>query len=363
MSPRTQESSYLDAGKDGSRVLDERAVERMLEAGTGVVVHTSGSSGVPKSVAIGAAALRASAEATAARIGEGRWVLALPTNYVAGLQVLLRSVLAGTSPVALRGRFTADAFVAATRAASGAAPLLTSLVPAQLATVIEAAEQDAAVRAAAAEYSTVLVGGQALPVPLRERAAALGIRIVRTYGSTETSGGCVYDGVPLDGVEVRAFDGELRVAGPTLADGYLDAPGPTARAFVIDSGIRWYRTGDLGTVSGGVVSVHGRADNVIVSGGVNISLDRVERLVRGVSGLEGAVVVGVEDERWGEASVIVATLATGSDAAALLAEARARVETEIGAPARPRELRAVDALPTLPSGKPDLRAIAALLRD
>ncbi|QTV80097.1 AMP-binding protein [Microbacterium sp. NIBRBAC000506063] len=343
--------------------LDERAVERMLEADTGVVIHTSGSSGVPKRVAISAAALRASAEATATRIGAGRWTLALPTHYIAGLQVLLRSVLAGTSPVALAGRFTAEAFAEATLAASDDSALYTSLVPAQLATLVDAAETDAAIRDAATAYRAVLVGGQSTPVALRERAAALGIRLVRTYGSSETSGGCIYDGVPLDGVRVRVVSGELRIAGPVLADGYLEDPALTARAFVSDAGTRWYRTGDLGTFDAGVVAVHGRVDNVIVSGGVNVSLDRVERVVREVPELSGAVVVGADDERWGQASVIVAALAAGSDAAALLGTARARVEAGLGAPARPRELRAVEAMPLLPSGKPDRGAIAALVRD
>lgn len=340
--------------------LDERAVAGVLDAGSGVVIETSGSTGMPKRVAVSAAALRASAEATAARIGSGRWVLALPTHYVAGLQVLVRSVLAGTSPVTVDGHFTAEAFAAATRAAGDGAPLFTSLVPAQLATVVEAAEQDAGIRAAAASYEAYLVGGQATPVALRERAAALGIRLVRTYGSSETAGGCVYDGVPLDGVTVRAFEGELRIAGPTLAEGYLGNPGLTATTFVADAGTRWYRTGDLGTVHDGIVAVTGRADNVIISGGVNVSLDRVERAVREVPGLESAVVVGAGDERWGQVPVIVAVLPRGSEHDTLLTAARAAAETAVGAPARPRELRVVGAIPMLPSGKPDRRALAAL---
>ncbi len=341
--------------------LDLPAVAAMLEAGTGVVIRTAGSTGIPKRVAVSASALRASAEATIARIGAGRWVLALPTGYIAGLQVLVRSALAGASPVGVEGRFTPGAFLAATRTASGDAPLFTSLVPAQLATLVDAAEVDAGVRAAASSYRAILVGGQSTPLPLRERAARLGMPIVRTYGSTETSGGCVYDGVPLERVEVRAFGGELRIAGPVLAERYLDDPAGTARAFVTDAdGIRWYRTGDLGAVTDGRVEVHGRADRVIVSGGVNVSLDRVERLVHEVPGWEAAVVVGVTDERWGEASVVV--VAGQEHAEVLLTAARARVGDALGAPARPREVRVVDALPLLPSGKPDREAIARMIR-
>ena len=130
--------------------------------------------------------------------------------------------------------------------------------------------------------------------------------IVRTYGSTETSGGCVYDGRPLRGVSVRIVDGEVQIAGPTLAEGYLGDAETTDAVFRRSSdGTRWYLTGDAGIIEDDVLRVRGRIDNVIVSGGVNISLDRVERVVRGIPGLESAVVVGIPDPRWGETSVVV----------------------------------------------------------
>lgn len=338
-----------------------------VPAGAAVVIATSGSSGIPKRVVLSREALRASAEATAERIGSGRWLLALPAGYVAGLQVLVRSVIAGTEPAVLEGGFSARAFTEATlsmlRPAQGAGKierLFTSLVPAQLATLIEAAD-DASVRAALHAYSAILVGGQALPDRLREAAAALGVRVVRTYGSSETSGGCVYDGVPLDDVAVRVVDGELWIAGPMLADGYLGDPPLTERTFVRDErDIRWYRTGDLGIVDDdGVVRVHGRADNVIVSGGINISLDRVERIVRSIPGLTAAVVVGVEDSRWGEASVIVAPRGESlrRSEADQLDSAREAVAAELGKHARPARLIIVDELATLTSGKPDREAI------
>ncbi|WP_270366469.1 AMP-binding protein [Microbacterium algeriense] len=349
------------------------APENVAE-GIAAVIATSGSSGVPKRVALSGEALRASAEATAARIGSGRWLLALPAGYVAGLQVLVRSLLAGTRPESVEGRFSPLSFAEATRSLQRRTPgadlpdLYTSLVPAQVATLLDAAD-DPAVLSALRAYRAILVGGQSLPEPLRERAAAQGAHLVRTYGSTETSGGCVYDGVPLDTVAVRTVDGELRIAGPMLAEGYLGDGELTARAFVRDElGIRWYRTGDLGLVEDGVVRVHGRADNVIVSGGVNISLDRVERVVRRIPGLHEAVVIGVEDERWGEASVIVA--ARGEvlrrSESEQLAQARDAVADEVGKHARPSRLIVVDELDVLASGKPDReairRAVAALHR-
>lgn len=342
-----------------------------VPAGTAVVIATSGSSGVPKRVALSGEALRASAEATAQRIGAGRWLLALPGGYVAGLQVVVRSILAGTEPVALEGRFSPESFAEATLSmlrpaqGDGVPELYTSLVPAQLATLLDAAA-DTPVRAALRAYRAILVGGQALPEPLRERAADLGVRLVRTYGSTETSGGCVYDGVPLESVAVRAVDGELRIAGPMLADGYLGDGELTARTFTHDEhGIRWYRTGDLGLVDDGVVRVHGRADNVIVSGGINVSLDRVERIVRRIPGLGSAVVVGVDDERWGEASVIVAARgeALRRSESDQLDQARAAVAEEIGRHARPARMVLVDELAVLASGKPDREAIRRAVAD
>lgn len=341
--------------------------------GTAVVIATSGSSGIPKRVALSGEALRASADATAARIGAGRWLLALPAGYVAGLQVVVRSLAAGTHPVALSGRFSPASFAESTlsmlRPSSGGSrsipDLYTSLVPAQLSTLLDAAD-DGPVLAALQAYRAILVGGQALPEPLRDRAADLGVRLVRTYGSTETSGGCVYDGVPLDTVGVRTVDGELRIAGPMLADGYLGDGELTAKNFSRDEhGIRWYHTGDLGLLEDGVVRVHGRADNVIVSGGINISLDRVERLVRRVPGLTGAVVVGVEDERWGEASVIVAPRGESlrRSESEQLSHARDVVAEELGKHARPARLILVDELDVLSSGKPDRESIRRAVAD
>lgn len=358
-------------GSSSARMSDTSSEPRAVAAGLPaalsgvepVLITTSGSTGVPKTVVLSPAALRASASATAARIGEGAWLLALPVTYVAGLQVLVRAHLAGTSPAYLDGPFTPDAFVAATHEMPVSAARYTSLVPAQLATLVAAAETEPGVRDAVRSFEALLIGGQALPVPLRERADALGVRVVRTYGSTETSGGCVYDGVPLDGVDVRVMGGELVIAGPTLADGYLGDDALTAAAFPVDrDGIRRYRTGDTGAVEDGVVRVTGRRDNVIVSGGMNVSLDRVEAVVRGVGGLEHAVVIGVADERWGEASVIVVESIEGGDGAALLEAARAAVAEAITPAARPSRL-VRRPVPHLPSGKPDREALRRAIRE
>lgn len=338
-----------------------------VPAGTAVVLTTSGSTGVPKSVVLSRDALTASALATADRIGDGTWLLALPATYVAGLQVLVRSVVADREPAWLTGAFTAQSFaaVAATMVSTvrgERVPAFTSLVPAQLSKLLDAAADDSAVLSALRSFEAILVGGQAIPAAMLERATDAGARVVRTYGSTETSGGCVYDGVPLRGVNVRIEDGEVRIAGPTLADGYLGAPERTAEAFVRDGdGTRWYRTGDVGVIEHDVLRVRGRIDNVIVSGGINVSLDRVENVVRGIPGLQSAVVVGVPDPKWGEASVVVVARgeALRRSESTQLEAARNAVAAEIGAHARPARLVLVDEVPALPSGKPDREAVRA----
>lgn len=336
-----------------------------VRAGTAVVVTTSGSTGRPKSVVLSRDALISSALATADRIGDGAWLLALPAGYVAGLQVLVRAIVTDREPAIMSGAFTPAAFAAAalmmvSTERGERVPTFTSLVPAQLTRLLDAAEEDPAVLAALRSFERILIGGQALPPVVRERAETAGARIARTYGSTETSGGCVYDGRPLGGVSVRIEGGEVQIAGPTLADGYLGNDELTDSVFIRGrDGTRWYRTGDAGIIEDDVLRVRGRLDNVIVSGGVNISLDRVEQVVRTIPGLASAVVVGVADERWGEASVVVTTRgeALRRSEAVQLEEARAAVADEVGPYARPSRLVLVDELPTLPSGKPDREAI------
>jgi O-succinylbenzoic acid--CoA ligase len=328
-----------------------------------LVVETSGSSGMPKRVMLSADALLASAAATESALGgPGQWLLALPTHYIAGIQVLVRSIAAGTTPIRQPpGHFDAALFAALSRELE-APRRYTSLVPAQLARLVDAAQHDSAVRAAVTRFDAVLVGGQALPPALHERALELGVAVVRTYGSSETAGGCVYDDVPIGQTIVRESWGELEIAGPSVAEGYLGDDVLTAEKFHVADGERWYRTSDGGTVVDGRVTVTGRLDNVFISGGVKVSLDRVERLVQSMPGLEGAVVVAADDERWGQVAVVVVEGAAGSaggaGGAGQLARVRDVVIAGAGRAAAPRSVVRVDALPRLSSGKPDRPAIA-----
>ncbi|MBF4608819.1 AMP-binding protein [Curtobacterium sp. VKM Ac-1393] len=326
-----------------------------VRQGVALVVETSGSTGTGKRVALSSEALLAGAAAADAALGgPGSWVLALPTHYIAGLNVLTRSIAAGTTPVVVApGHFDAATFAdAADRVVTGpAAPRrYTSLVPVQLARVLD----DDRATAALSGFDAVLVGGQATPTALRERAVAAGVRIVTTYGASETSGGCVYDGVPLGTVHSAVVDGELQLSGPMLAEGYLGDDDRTAATFVERGGLRWYRTGDAATVSDGVVRVLGRLDDVVISGGEKVRLGAVERLVRDLPDQHGAVVTRRASGEWGEVPVVVTEQPLDLDTV------RSHVGDALGRAARPAAVVLVERLPMLASGKPDRRAIQDL---
>ena len=331
----------------------------------GVLVATSGSTGRPRLVVLRPAALRASAAATAARLGgAGRWLLALPADHVAGVQVVVRALLAGAPPVVqdLRDGFRPAGFAAAT-ARLGPGRRYTSLVPTQLLRLLDAG---GAALDALLGYDAVLVGGAALDAGLRARAEAAGVRVTATYGMTETAGGCVYDGVPLDDVRIRldgAGDGtgdgtgRIAVAGPTLAAGYLDDPVATAAGFVGSDGGREFRTGDLGRWVDGRLEVLGRVDDVVVTGGEKVAPAAVERVLAAQPGVRAACVVGLPDGEWGAvvAAVLVVEGAPAPD------DLRAAVRAALGRAAVPRVMRIVDALPLRGIGKPDRAAVVQLL--
>ena len=324
--------------------------------GAAVVIATSGSTGAAKHVVLSADALQASAHATAERLGgPARWLLALPAHHVAGVQVLVRALLAGAPPVVqdLRTGFRPDAFVAATREL-GADRRCTSLVPTQLGRLLDAGGP---ALEALRGYAAVLVGGAALAPRLHERAVAAGVAIVTTYGMSETAGGCVYDGVPLDGVRVELEEsGRIRLGGPTLADGYLGDPELTAATFAGG----WFRTGDLGRWRAGRLEVLGRADDVIITGGENVAPAAVERVLTAQDGVVAACVVGVPDPEWGQL-VAAAVELDGPLDPALAELLRAAVRAELGRAAVPRILRAVPRIPLRGIGKPDRVATARLL--
>ena len=322
-----------------------------------VVVRTSGSTGRPRDVMLTATALRASAEATAQRLGgHGSWLLTLPVHHVAGLQVVARALLAGAPPTTLpAGPFRPAPFTAAARrACDGPGPHYTSLVPTQLVRVLD----DEAATAATRAFDAVLVGGAACPPPLLARARAAGLRVVTTYGMTETCGGCVYDGRPLLGVDVRV-DPEQRISltGPVLAAGYLHRPDLDATTFVTDGTARWLRTADRGRLDDGVLRVLGRLDDVLVTGGVKVDPLAVEEVVAGLDGIGEVCVVGLPDQHWGQ--VVVAVVVAQGPVPALTT-VRGAVAAALGPASAPRQVVVVDELPLRGPGKPDRQAAARL---
>ncbi len=316
--------------------------------GTAVIVGTSGSTGVPKGVQLSAAALLHSARASLARLGARpgqRWLCCLPATHIAGIGVLVRSLAGGTEPVLAEG---ADA---ETIAGSGCAHV--SLVPTQLRRLLAGRDGQAAPATPLAGFSSVLLGGAAAPRRLLEDARAAGVPVVTTYGMTETCGGCVYDGQPLDGVRVaigsetdphRADGGRIWIAGPVLFSGYRGEPSPDG----------WFRTGDLGQLdASGRLTVRGRADDVINTGGYKVVPGEVAAALETCPGVRDVAVVGQPDPEWGERVVAVVAPADPADPPGLEL-LRLHVRERLPRYAAPSSVVMVDALPMLASGKPDI---------
>lgn len=351
-----------------------------VPARTDLILRTSGSTtGTGRLIAMSAAALMASARATHARLGgPGTWLLPLPAHHVAGLQILIRSLEAGTEPVVvdMSAGFSPAALAEALRSArrsTGAAVsrLYVSLVPTQLVRVL----QDPRARRALAGADAVLLGGAAADPALLARARGAGVTVVTTYGMSETGGGCVYSGRPLEGVEIaiQAPDaegaGRILISGPVLAEDYLHTPGRNLSAsegFHRSGARRVLATSDRGRLHpDGRLEVLGRLDDVIITGGVKVEPRHVEEALTGIDGVAEACVVGLPDEQWGSTVVAAVVLEPGRqpggpkrlDGAALREAARARLD---GAHA-PKRVVVLEALPLRPSGKVDRREVARLL--
>lgn len=308
------------------------------------VVPTSGSSGPPRGAQLTHHALQWSAEASLRRLGidrSGRWLCCLPISHVAGLAIVVRSALTGNDPV-IHDRFDPDAIRREPDAD------LISLVPTQLSRLLDAGvDLD--------RFAVILLGGAPATPALLERAASAGARVVQTYGMTETCGGCVYDGLPLDGVSVRLAGQTIELAGPMLMSGYRLEPELTRR--VLDDG--WFTTSDRGRLENGRLEVLGRLDDVIITGGEKVSARAIEQLLLEDPEIAEAAVVGLDDPRWGQA--VAAVVVTARDR--FLDTARVRQSLRSKAPAHeiPKLIRPVEAIPRTRSGKPDGPAIRRML--
>ncbi|EHB88584.1 hypothetical protein HMPREF0737_00363 [Rothia mucilaginosa M508] len=381
-----------------------------------LVVGTSGSTGTPKRTALTAGALAASAAATenffeANADAASQWLLALPAHYIAGAQVLARSVLAGTAPVIARSviepvHFSPEVFLQAVEQMSSARRFI-SLVPTQLHKLLESADADprlgAEIHEALGSFTGILLGGAPASADLLAAASALGLNTVTTYGSAETAGGCVYSGSVLPGVRVElvpeegmpavpdtggkpAQVGRIWISGAHLASGYIgDAARTAEHFFTAADGTRWYRTDDYGLLSpanGPDSATHGseprlqvlgRSDDVLISGGVKISARAVATVLEEHPAVREACVVGLPDARWGTAIAAAVTLVPSAGAAAtpteihpalneeLSALLRARCAEKLGAPAAPKQLSILPDFPLTSTGKPDRAEIYSIL--
>ena len=401
-----------------------------------LVVGTSGSTGAPKQTALSVRALRASARATERFFADypsvgsakpqravsgdpAQWLLALPAHYVAGAQVLARSVLAGTTPVVAASvtdgvSFTPEVFLNAAERLSCARRFV-SLVPTQVHKLLEAAEASPALGSeiydALGQFTGILLGGAPASASLLAAACELGLNVVTTYGSAETAGGCVYSGVALPGVRLRVVPedaglldssvagdataagrgggasageppniGRIWLGGEHLASGYMGDSARTASHFFVDAdGCRWYRTDDYGSLTPStpnapedegapMLNIVGRSDDVIITGGVKVSARAVAAVLESHPAVREAAVMGIPDARWGSAVAAAITLrgASGAQSASDTCGVTCDILREfctdkLGAAGAPKYLRIFADFPTASTGKPDRQAIYSML--
>jgi o-succinylbenzoate---CoA ligase len=312
---------------DADRRHTRRAGGREVEPGDALVVATSGSTGEPKGVVLTHEAVAASARATSARLGvdadRDRWLACLPLAHVGGLSVVTRALVTGTAVTVLDG-FDAAAVTAEAEAGATLVSLVTTALR----------------RIDPGLFRTIVLGGAAPPADLPPN-------VVTTYGMTETGSGVVYDGRPLDGVEVRVSDGEIHLRGPMLLRAYRGPDGdhdPT-------DGDGWFATGDGGEIDGaGRLVVHGRLGDMIVTGGENVWPDAVETVLRGHPAVAEVAVVGEPDDEWG-ARVVAHVVPAGPGDPPGLDELRDHVKQQLPPWCAPRRLVVAGELPRTALGK------------
>lgn len=327
----------------------ELSADEPIADDVAVVVSTSGTTGKPKGAMLTGQALTASGTATATRLGgPGQWLLALPPHHIAGMQVLLRSIQAGSDPVVLdvSTGFSLPDFVRAVAEMTGSRRYI-SLVATQLVKALSDAEASEAL----ASFDAVLLGGGPLPATVAIKAAQARVPVVRTYGMSETCGGCVYDGVALDGVEVRIGpEGRISLGGATVAAGYRNIPEHKAFA---EHG--WFHTDDFGELDEGRLRVVGRLDEAISTGGLTVVPQVVEAALGAHPLVAECAVFGVPDDRLGQR--VAAAVVPSAAGAPPLEDLREHVTAALDGTAAPRELHLLDELPRRGIGKLDRRAL------
>ena len=364
----------LEEALTGSRTLlpvpaDDPARTNLLRNTLGVgepidddialVVSTSGSTGTPKGAMLTAANLISSADATHQALGgEGQWLLAMPAAYIAGIQVLVRSMVAGVTPAALdfsHGFHIPELAARSEELAATGDRIYTAMTPMQLAKTISHVEGIFALR----RFTAILIGGAPTNPQLLQSARKLNLNVVTTYGSSETAGGCVYDGRPIPGAHVKIVGGRIRLGGPMVARGYR---GVDSLPFADDLKDGWFHTSDAGSLNDGVLSVHGRIDNVIDSGGFKLHPEVLERILLTIPGVDEACVVGADDYRLGQR---ICAAYIGSAAVPDILDHLDDLSDDGHLPRWqiPKELKRVPSLPLLGPGKVDRAAVGELFWD
>lgn len=315
---------------------------KFVDSEISLVVATSGSTGISKDVSISASALVASAQSSnkylGAKAGQ-RWSLLLPLTHIAGINVVVRSIELGSVPIDLRGAKESYPDVD-----------FTSIVPTQL---YRALNNDAALLQHLKNAKAVLVGGGKLSSKLREDAQKFGINVIESYGMTETTGGCIYDGAPLEGTSFEiGSDGRIRISGNCLASGYLGARKLWQESF--DG--KWFTTSDLGAIENGKLRVISRIDDVVVTGGENISLIAIENAIKKAFLKSDVAAFSVNDSEWGNAIHLAI-------AGELIAEEKIQetIQTALGRAAKPKVIHFLDKIPLSSLGKVDRQALIEMV--
>jgi len=327
---------------DGAALTFGSSQYKSVSSEISIVMQTSGSTGTSKEVALSSRALVASAQASNKFIGAKhgqRWSLLLPLNHIAGINVLIRSIELGTDPLDLRnvkGNYPDADF--------------TSIVPTQL---FRAINGDSKLLKHLQTAKAVLVGGGKLSEQLRNQAQSAGIKVIESYGMTETTGGCIYDGTPLENVTFElGVDNRIKIAGITLASGYLGQEILWTESF---DGM-WFTTSDTGKVVEGKLHVIDRVDDIIISGGENVSLVAIEAAIKSVMPELDVAAFALQDLEWGNAIHLAVVGKNVSEE-----EIRELLHRSLGNSAKPKKFHYLDRIPLTSLGKVDRKALIEMV--